>query len=411
MPRFALTAAAIFLLTLLCAQGAYARGRLVLLPPPEEWVPGDTQVLEVLATGGVAPDTLKLILVDGSGGIEDLRATRTGDPSGTRYALQVPDCAPGAATLRLAGQANAPYAIRVLPVPTTPPALPPESASPQSQTNTAPSLPPPDSKAPEPSRELPPPPLQFSWLDAFYSHEPLYFLTGIAPEVDVKFQLSFKYQLFTTEPGIPKRIAEGWVAPTGLYFTYTQTSIWDILEESSPFRDTSYKPGVYWQVRDVWAHESDHDRFRLSLQAGFEHESNGRGEPESRSINLAVLRPTLGYAAPSGWRFLFSPKLYAYIEKTDNQDIDRFRGYADLHFTARSPSADANSGLQVALRARLGDRASRNSLQADISDPARKLVGMPGFLTFQVFTGYGETILDYDKRYDTQYRIGFSAIR
>jgi outer membrane phospholipase A len=233
---------------------------------------------------------------------------------------------------------------------------------------------------------------------------------GVADQVDIRFQISFKYQILTTEPGLPKLTADNWVAPAGLYFTYTQTSVWDILEESSPFKDTSYKPGIHWQARDLWFREDERGRFRLSLLAGLEHESNGRGEPESRSINVAVLRPTLGYASTGGWRFQLSPKISAYIEKTDNQDIDQYRGYVDLHALVRPPSERPGGGLQLALLARKGTRGQRGSLQADITYPA-DLLGIPGYFLLQGVVGHGETILEYDKRRDPQLRIGFSAIR
>jgi phospholipase A1 len=34
-----------------------------------------------------------------------------------------------------------------------------------------------------------------------------------------------------------------------------------------------------------------------------------------------------------------------------------------------------------------------------------------GFLNFQIFSGYGETLLDYNVKSQTQFRVGVSLVR
>jgi phospholipase A1 len=81
---------------------------------------------------------------------------------------------------------------------------------------------------------------------ALSEHEPMYFVAGSRGPTTARFQLSFKYRIFDPD---------GWVsdlglgpALTGLHFGYTQTSIWDLGDESKPFRDTSYKPSFFYQL-------------------------------------------------------------------------------------------------------------------------------------------------------------------
>lgn len=358
-----------------------------LLPPPARLAAGEPGLLSVLlAPGTEAPGRLTALLRCHGGMDQEVVLERATPAQGAiaTYTFVAPADLAGSVQLRLAGETRAPYVIELT--------EPSRAAAPATQATESPAA--------------TPPPVRFDWLNAFYSHEPLYASVGFVDEVDVRFQLSFKYQLFTTEPCVAKEIADNWLAPDGLYFGYTQTSLWDILDESSPFRDTSYKPSVFWQERDAWVREGSWGRARFAWQLGVEHESNGRSEPESRSINVAVFRPSLGYVSASGVRLLVQPKFYAYIEKTDNQDIDQFRGYTDLLLLARLP----DDGLQFAATGRLGSKGNRGSVQVDITYPARDF-GLPGYFLLQAFSGYGQTILEYDREADTQLRLGFSAIR
>jgi outer membrane phospholipase A len=362
-----------------------------LLPPAAELTAGLPARFDLwFPQGEAAPSEVSVVGVLASGHREvfAVRLIEAGASGTAVYSGSVPPTWSGPVDLRLEGDVRAPFRVAVL-----------SAGSPKSTPGRE------DNGTVLPSADAPPP-VHFPWLDAFYSHEPLYFAVAAHREMDVRFQLSLKYQLWTSEPGVSKELADNWLAPDGVYFSYTQTSLWDIMEESSPFRDTSYKPALFWQERDIWFNEGRWGRARLSATLGFEHESNGRAEPQSRSINLAVFRPSLGYVSPGEWRFLLSPKVYAYLEKDDNADIDQFRGYVDLLALVRMP----DDGLQLSLLGRLGSEGTRGSVQADLTYPLRG-IGMPGYLLVQGFHGYGETLLEYSRRAPTQVRIGFSAIR
>jgi outer membrane phospholipase A len=367
-----------------------------LLPPEARWITGETVEFKVLAEGRPVPENITITATGEEGLVVTMAAALLAtDGVLASYRVPIPADLKGRQSVRLAADHRAPYLVEVMPA-----AIPVAVAARPVPTS--------EPTAGEVARR--PAPVEFTWVDAFYTHDPLYFVAGATEASEAKFQVSFKYQIYTPTPGLSKRLADGWLAPSGLYLGYTQTSLWDIAATSSPFRDTNYKPGVYWQERDLWVKEGASGRARLALMGGLEHESNGRSGGESRSINLAVLRPSLGYVTPGRWRFLLSPKAYVYLEKTDNPDIAQYRGQVDLHATVRMPSADVEGGLQLSLLGRLGNATKHGSLQADLTYPIRFLK-IPGYLNAQIFTGYGETMLDYNKRRATQYRLGFAAIR
>lgn len=236
---------------------------------------------------------------------------------------------------------------------------------------------------------------------AITPHEPMYFVVGTRGGETAKFQLSMKYRLLDED----SVIARYWRPLGKLHFGYTQTSLWDLDEESSPFRDTSYKPSLFyyephWRV-------SESGRSNLALAAGVEHESNGRDGLNSRSINIAFAKPTWQVFFRGDRYFTVSPKIYAYLDKKDNAAIDRYRGNVDLNL--RYGRSD---GWLWSATLRKGS-ANHGSLLLDASWPLRQrfFADAGGFLHFQYFNGYGETLLDYNIRRAPLWRVGFSIVR
>ena len=71
-----------------------------------------------------------------------------------------------------------------------------------------------------------------------------------------------------------------------LYITYSQKSFWDIYDESSPFRDTNYNPGI-----GIGRYVIKNDKLKGAVMVSLVHESNGKAEEDSRSwnyINLSI---------------------------------------------------------------------------------------------------------------------------
>lgn len=231
-------------------------------------------------------------------------------------------------------------------------------------------------------------------------NEPMYFVIGANTErnVDSRFQLSFKYQPF--DPGA--RVAQYFPALSNLYFGYTQTTLWDIGADSSPFKDTSYRPSLYYKFLGT-----GHDIRPAELRLGVEHESNGLDGIDSRSMNIAFVRPSWHLDLRGGRRLTLSPKFYHYLEKSDNNDMHRYRGYVD--WQARYGREDGVILSGVYRQGTDGYASGQLDLSYPISD---KLFGRTGtFIHLQLFDGYGETLIDYNHRKDLQLRIGLSLAR
>jgi phospholipase A1 len=233
--------------------------------------------------------------------------------------------------------------------------------------------------------------------EALSVHEPMYFLLGDGSQFTARFQLSFKYRIFDERGWLTQRLPP----LSGLYFGYTQTSLWDLGEESRPFADTSYRPSVFWL----------YDSGRRGLlptvvRAGYEHESNGRGEFSSRSVDTLFVQPH--WETSIGSRKLsFAPKLYVYLEDEDNPDIEDYRGYAD--WIVRYGRDD---GWLWRGQIRQG-AGGHSTVQLDVSYPLREpLFARSGaFFHVQLLHGYGETLLNYDERVDLRLWLGVSVVR
>lgn len=237
---------------------------------------------------------------------------------------------------------------------------------------------------------------------ALQTHEPMYFVVGRRNGLtSARYQLSFKYRLFDERSWLAD------FAPVDkLYFGYTQTSLWDIGDDSSPFRDTSYRPSLFYVEPNLWS--TTDGSHTIGFSAGLEHESNGRGADESRSINIAYVEPSWRkFLSDSKWYVAVAPKIWAYIDKEDNPDIDEYRGYGDLNL--RLGRVD---GWLFSTNLRKGTR-HMGSVQVDASYPIRRpfFANAGGYIHFQYFNGYGESLLDYDEKHDSQFRVGVSIVR
>lgn len=235
---------------------------------------------------------------------------------------------------------------------------------------------------------------------ALTSYEPMYFLVGTRQGANARFQLSFKYRLFD-DAGV---VVGALPFLSGLHIAYTQTSLWDLADNSKPFRDTSYRPAAFYQWQGgapVGAHAG------WTVQAGVEHESNGRDGDSSRSINTAFVHPDWRFHFGDAWYVGVAPKLFAYLDKQDNPDIDRYRGHVNLGLLLGQ-----DDGWLFSSIVRRG-KSGYGSVQLDASYPLRKpfFADTGGFVHFQYFNGYGETILDYNLRRTPQFRVGFSIVR
>ncbi|PXW27656.1 phospholipase A [Paraburkholderia caballeronis] len=237
-------------------------------------------------------------------------------------------------------------------------------------------------------------------LDRLSFYEPIYVAAGKNGDTSARFQLSFKYRILMPDDLRSKRFVDN------LYFAYTQTSIWDLSATSAPFRDTSYEPQLFYYLADTGWASSWYSR--MGIAAGVGHESNGKSGDDSRGINIVFVRPTWEFGDLTSTHLTVSPKLYYYLSKHDNPDIAAYRGYADLLVKYGSPD-----GLQLATTLRKGTKHWYGSVDAQLTYPLARLLGSAwgGYLWVGYFNGYGEDILDYNRRQHWIARIGYSIAR
>jgi len=237
---------------------------------------------------------------------------------------------------------------------------------------------------------------------AISAHEPNYIVFGDRVRRNSRFQISFKYRFFNEDGDLAQDITP----LRHLYFGYAQTALWDIESDSAPFRDSSYRPSLFYRNDLLWA--SPAKDVRLGIATGLEHESNGRDGLSSRSINIAFVRPTLRLGDPTGWHLTLAPKVYGYLDRTGNTDIARYRGHADLFASIGHPDR-----WQFAATVRRGTGNRFGSTMIEASYPLRtvSLGNLDGYFFFQYFNGYGDSILDYNRRFPAQLRVGFAITR
>lgn len=238
--------------------------------------------------------------------------------------------------------------------------------------------------------------------DHIFGHDPMYFIAG-SESPNAKFQISLRYQLLSRDGPAARRLP----MLKGVNLAYTQTSLWDLSAPSSPFLDSSYKPELLYRWDRVeggrWA-----DWFRLDLQGGFQHESNGRGGADSRSLNVVYLQPAVTFGREESLQLTLGPRVWAYVgDLSDNPDLKDYRGYGELR-----ASLGWTRGLQLAAVGRLGDDGNRGSLELDLTYPMMKLLwgNFSFYLYVQYFTGYGESLLLYDQRSEAV-RFGIALFR
>ncbi len=197
-------------------------------------------------------------------------------------------------------------------------------------------------------------------------------------DIEAKFQLSFK-----------TKFAENLFGDNGdLWGAYTQSSRWQVYngEESRPFRETNYEPEVMLVFRNNYSLAGWKGRM---AGIGFNHQSNGRGDPLSRSWNRVIA--TIGLDRDN-WALVLRPWWRVPDgNDDDNPDIEDYigRGDAMLTWTHRGHM------LTVLGRHSLrGGDDSRGALQVDYGFPINR--SFRGHL--QLFHGYGESLIDYNHK-------------
>jgi phospholipase A1 len=224
---------------------------------------------------------------------------------------------------------------------------------------------------------------------AFAIYRDNYFVTGVPlnkevnkKTADAAFQISIRHRL--TKSVLPFK--------TFAYLTYTQKSFWDLYDESSPFRDSNYNPGLglgKYLFRD--------NKLVGATFVQIMHESNGRDSTDSRSWNYLSL----------SMKYYLNPNFSLYGEcwlpytafGKNSKDLIDYKGYFCL--SANYISSNKKWWFSADILPRKDFVNVNTTLTAAFM--ASKRANQYFFLRF--FQGYGESQKDYDK-YTINVRVG-----
>ncbi len=183
---------------------------------------------------------------------------------------------------------------------------------------------------------------------------------------------------------------KAWDNPFGdngdVWLAYTQNAYWQSYNsaESSPFRETNYRPEVF-SVWRVGVPLSERWSWRM-LSLGLMHESNGRGSVLGISRSWNRLYANFGFEGPNTEVYLRPWVRVLREDPDDNPDIEDFLGYGDVQIIHHLNSQ------RIDLTARWNPSTGKGMARIGYHFP---LVGdLHGFLS--VFSGYGESLLDYN---------------
>lgn len=243
----------------------------------------------------------------------------------------------------------------------------------------------------------------------FSAHEDTYIITGIPSDPktstnQVKFQLSFKFDLIPNE------------GPCGLFFAYTQRSLWNAYAVSSPFADSNYNPQLFlvFGLKDIAGLRTLPSPGTFSFvwtRLGAEHESNGQGGENSRQWNRLFIsaRFVVLWGSTSAFYLTLQPKLWWPFVGNSNPDLVEYVGYGELvtqvgwhHLMENRLWQDLTLGVLL----RKGTVGSRGTVQFTLSyRPPWYFTSLS--LYAQAFFGYAETLLHYNER-TSVFRFGIS---
>jgi len=239
------------------------------------------------------------------------------------------------------------------------------------------------------------------YLENISGYEPVYFLMGADP-AKTKFQISFKFKIFNHNS--PFVNEHSWLE--GIHFAYTQTSFWNLASASWPFEDTSYKPEFFFLSNNLYSGNEIINY--LFLQAGIQHESNGRAEMESRSTNTVYIEPIMiRFNEEKMLGIELTPRFWTYVanEKETNWDLNDYRG----NFALKLKVGRAD---RLVLESHFRPAREGNSVQVDLTYPIGRYLSDSLNIYFhaQYANALAESLLHYKERTEAV-RFGISIIR
>ena len=167
------------------------------------------------------------------------------------------------------------------------------------------------------------------------------------------------------------------------YMGYTARSWWQLFNDdiSAPFRETNYEPELF--IRNVDNHEilgTTVTGWALS----FNHQSNGRSEPLSRSWNRILGRTGIEINDDLTVLLRAWYRIPEDDDDDDNPRMHKYLGYGDIR-TIWTPNRNTFTAM-------LRPGTDKTSYELTWSYPISKVFRVYA----QYYKGYGESLIDYD---------------
>jgi len=205
---------------------------------------------------------------------------------------------------------------------------------------------------------------------------------------ETKFQFSLKTKIF-----------QNFLWGKGdLWVAYTQKSFWQIYNAdlSRPFREVNYEPELILnfpvKVRILG--------FKMRMfGVAFNHQSNGKSEPFSRSFNRVIFHSGL---ERNNWSIYIRSWYRLSDQKEDNPDISEYVGRGDLNVIY---AKNGNIFSFIGAYNMSFNANAKGSAEFSWSYPIKN--NLKGSL--QITHGYGESLIDYN-HLQTTVGIGVSLI-
>jgi phospholipase A1 len=229
-------------------------------------------------------------------------------------------------------------------------------------------------------------------LDLLTLYKDNYFLTGFSSTTEVKFQFSAKFDIW------PNR------GPHAVYFAFTLRSLWDVYRASQPFRENNYEPELLYTYYHVPGRYDPLAGCGFFLERfGFLHSSDGLGGDTSRGWNRVYGESR--YACYNAARnyILTNLELWApLLPEHNNENITQYEGYGELSLSVGRDSGQGALGdWDFTVHGRKGTlrRLDVGSVELDVRWRPRygDLFRFTPYLYGQIFSGYGETLLNYNR--------------
>ena len=226
-------------------------------------------------------------------------------------------------------------------------------------------------------------------------------------KTDAKIELSVRTKV---AKGLLKSSEDDESDHDSLWFAYSQKSYWQVFNKdlSRPFRSTDFEPEAIY----IYPHQIKLPlgwNYRLS-GAGVVHQSNGQSLPLSRSWNRAYLFGAAEKQLSPNSYLTVQAKVWRRFKENaiddDNPGIENFIGRGEV---SANWQIDPRNSLGVTVKHSLHSEA-KGSARVDWMLAPKSSPSYSGLrYHLQLFNGYGDSLLDYNKR-RTVLSVGLSLV-